>query len=117
MRFKLDENLPTELAGDLRLLGHEADTVADEGLCGSSDEIVLQKAIAEGRVLPTMDKGIADVRSRSGSAGYGVVLLRSGKCGRGTVLAFSRNVLPALLELDLPGHRVVVTERGIRIRK
>jgi predicted nuclease of predicted toxin-antitoxin system len=117
MRFKLDENLPTELAGDLRRLGHAADTVADEGLCGSPDQVVLPTAAADGRVLLTMDKGIADVRPVPGTSGHGVVLLRPGKCGRGAVLAFSRHVLPTLLGLDLPGHRVVVTARGIRVRK
>ena len=30
MKFKLDENLPVELAHDLRILGQEADTAADE---------------------------------------------------------------------------------------
>ena len=37
MRFKLDENLPVELVTDLRDLGHDADTVADEGLRGAAD--------------------------------------------------------------------------------
>ena len=31
MKFKLDENLPVKLATDLRDLGHDAGTVADEG--------------------------------------------------------------------------------------
>jgi len=34
VKFKLDENLPTELAADLRTLGHDAETVLDEGLRG-----------------------------------------------------------------------------------
>ena len=34
MRFKLDENLPVELAAELRAMGHDTDTVADERLCG-----------------------------------------------------------------------------------
>ena len=34
MKFKIDENLPSELAVDLRDLGHEADTVFDESLAG-----------------------------------------------------------------------------------
>jgi hypothetical protein len=32
VKFKLDENLPLELATDLRELGYDADTVHDEGL-------------------------------------------------------------------------------------
>jgi len=38
MRIKLDENLPAELADDLRRLGHLVDTVADEGLEGQPPE-------------------------------------------------------------------------------
>jgi hypothetical protein len=38
MRIKLDENLPAELAEDLRHLGHLVDTVTDEGL-GQSELI------------------------------------------------------------------------------
>ena len=30
MKFKLDENLPTELAAELRALGHDAETAFDE---------------------------------------------------------------------------------------
>lgn len=30
MRFKLNENLPTEIAADLRAAGHESETVYDE---------------------------------------------------------------------------------------
>ncbi|MGO9262748.1 MAG: DUF5615 family PIN-like protein [Bryobacteraceae bacterium] len=36
MKFKLDENLPIDLVTDLRALGHDADTVVDEGLGGAA---------------------------------------------------------------------------------
>jgi len=32
VRLKLDENLPVELAAEIRGMGHDTDTVADEGL-------------------------------------------------------------------------------------
>ena len=64
MKIKLDENLPTELLGDLRAAGHEADTVYDEALAGAPDALVLEQARHDGRVLFTLDKGIADVRTR-----------------------------------------------------
>ncbi len=59
MRFKLDENLPVELAADPRLAGHESDTVADEGLEGADDVTVVAAAFREGRILLTLDKGFA----------------------------------------------------------
>ena len=55
MRFKLDENLPVELVTDLRDLGHDADTVADEGLRGAADPAVVGAASAADRILFTLD--------------------------------------------------------------
>ncbi len=37
MKLKLDENLPARLAGELSALGHDVDTVPDEGLKGTPD--------------------------------------------------------------------------------
>ena len=37
MKIKLDENLPTRLATLPESMGHEVDTVADEGLTGKPD--------------------------------------------------------------------------------
>lgn len=53
MKFKIDENLPAELVEDLGAFGHEADTVNDEGLTGAADELILNRAWQEGRVLLT----------------------------------------------------------------
>ena len=59
MRFKVDENLPAEVAESLRASGHVADTVEDEGFPGAPDEKVVAASAADGRVLFTLDKGIA----------------------------------------------------------
>jgi len=37
MRFKVDEDLPVEVAGELRAAGHDAATVAQENVGGASD--------------------------------------------------------------------------------
>jgi predicted nuclease of predicted toxin-antitoxin system len=42
MKFKVDENLPAELLDDLRIVGHEAETVSDEGLTGVPDAVSLR---------------------------------------------------------------------------
>ncbi len=44
MRIKLDENLPHSLVGQLAALGHEADTVPEEGLSGKTDDLVWNAA-------------------------------------------------------------------------
>jgi predicted nuclease of predicted toxin-antitoxin system len=116
MRFKLDENLPAELVYDLRDAGHESDTVPDEGIAGAPDSVVLEKVRIEGRVLLTMDKGIADVRAYPPQEYSGIILFRPPTAGRGAVLNFVRRHLPALLRLDVTGHLLVVTDRSIRMR-
>ena len=62
MKFKIDENLPIEIIDEIRGLGHEADTVINEGLKGFADPQILAAAKTAGCVLLTMDKGIANVQ-------------------------------------------------------
>jgi predicted nuclease of predicted toxin-antitoxin system len=116
MKFKVDENLPVELLADLRAAGHEALTVPEEGITGSPDSTLMERVQVEGRVLLTMDKGIANTRAYPPKRYTGIVLFRPGTSGRGAVLTFVRRNLPALLQADLAGHLLVVSERGIRIR-
>jgi predicted nuclease of predicted toxin-antitoxin system len=63
MKFKVDENLPAELLDDLRVAGHEAETVSDEGLTGAPDAVILENARREGYTLLTMDTREHGVRS------------------------------------------------------
>jgi predicted nuclease of predicted toxin-antitoxin system len=116
VKVKLDENLPAELLDDLRAAGHEADTVRNEGLTGSPDAVILEQVRQDRRVLFTLDKGIADIRAYPPEQHAGIVLFRPPSMGRGTTLAFVRRHLPAVLELDLTGHLVVVTDVALRLR-
>ncbi|WP_438003317.1 DUF5615 family PIN-like protein [Sorangium sp. So ce321] len=53
MRIKLDENLPTSLVQALVQLGHDADSVQQEGLQGSPDAGVWAAAqVDDGVVTP-----------------------------------------------------------------
>jgi len=63
VKFKIDENLPAEIADDLRALGHDAMTVVDQGMTGFDDARLMVRVQDESRVFMTMDKGIADVRA------------------------------------------------------
>ena len=116
MKFKIDENLPHEIAGDLRAAGHEADTVVDEGMTGAPDSAILSLVQAEGRALLKMDKGIADIRLYPPHLYAGIILFRPAVTGRDATLAFVRQHLPALLQSNLNGHLYVVSEIGIRVR-
>ena len=86
MNFKIDENLPTELADDLRQPGHDADTVLGEGLRGAKDPAVVEAARASDRILFTLDKGIANVRRFPAGEHAGAVLFRPDTSGRRAVM-------------------------------
>ncbi len=116
MKFKLDENLPRELLADLRAAGHDADALPEEGLRGAPDPPIMERVERERLVLLTMDKGIADVRAYAPTRYAGLILLRPRTSGRQAVLNFVRRHLPALLQADVAGHLLVVSERGIRIK-
>lgn len=116
MRFKIDENLPADVGADLYVEGHEADTVAEKGLAGAADRTMPEGARAQGRVLLTLDKGIADIRVYPAEMHGGVVLFRPDSSGRGAVLGFVRRYLPALLQVNLVGRLLIISPRGVRIR-
>ncbi len=54
MRFKADENLPMEVRDLLRQHGHDALTVADEGLAGIADPAVAAVCQVEKRTIVTL---------------------------------------------------------------
>lgn len=81
MKIKLDENLPAELVKDLEDAGHDAQSVAEEGLIGAADSALLAHVRQEKRILMTMDKGIADIHLHPPEQTLG--LCYSGQTARG----------------------------------
>ena len=63
MKFKIDENLPLELAEMLRGAHFDADTIFAEGLRGEADSRILDVCQGEGRVLVTLDLDFANIRA------------------------------------------------------
>jgi predicted nuclease of predicted toxin-antitoxin system len=76
VKIKLDENLPASLAGVLTADGHDADTVLIEGLGGRGDPEIAAAAKTDGRLLITLDKGFADIRSYPPGTYPGMLVLR-----------------------------------------
>jgi hypothetical protein len=116
VKFKVDENLPFEVTVDLRNAGHDAHSVHDEGMTGTADIDLLAIAQREGRIVLTLDEGIADVRAYPPDRYAGIVLFRPPASGRGAVLTFVRRHLPSILTMELDGHLFIVSEGTIRRR-
>jgi predicted nuclease of predicted toxin-antitoxin system len=63
VKFKLGENLPAASATVLAGADRDADTVGVEGLAGAPDQDVVAAASADGRILISLDAGMADIRA------------------------------------------------------
>lgn len=73
-------------------------------------------ALAADRILLTLDKGIANLQRYPAHQHAGVVLFRPDSSGRGALIAFVRERLNKLLEMELNGRLTVVGPSRIRIR-
>lgn len=62
MKVKLDENLSARLVRVLAELGHDADTVPQEGLAGRPDVGIWAAAQTAERFLITQDLDFSDIR-------------------------------------------------------
>ncbi len=116
MRFKIDENLPVEVALRLRTAGHDATTVTEQDMVGDPDTTLLEACRREQMALVTLDLDFADIRTYPPEQHSGFIVLRvSGRGKRHIMEVFERVVL--LLETEtLTKQLWVVDEQSVRIR-
>jgi predicted nuclease of predicted toxin-antitoxin system len=117
IRAKVDEDLPRQIAEILRTRGHDALTVADQGCEGTQDEDLRVRLQAERRWLITADEGFADLRRYPPGSHAGVMLLRSPEESRRGYVELAAMALERLDLDEIAGAVVVVTPRGLRIRR
>ncbi|MBM4249391.1 MAG: hypothetical protein FJ149_08165 [Euryarchaeota archaeon] len=117
MKFKVDENLPADVAGILREGGHDASTVIEQGLGGAPDAAIMEVCRREGRALVTLDLGFSGIRAYPPAAGPGCLVVRLARQDRGSVLCAIRSVLPLLKKRTVSGAIRVIDEWRVRIRE
>lgn len=76
MRFKLDENMPSDALTLLRDAGHDVESALDEGLAGRPDADILRASVDEGRILVTYDLDFSDIRAYPPATTAGIWVLR-----------------------------------------
>jgi len=116
-RIKVDEDLPGEIAGLLSAQGYDTATVAGEGISGAPDGVLWSRVQAENRWMITADKGFADLRRHPPGTHAGVVLVRLPEESRRAYVEVVGVALAQLHLDELVGAVVVVTPRGVRIRR
>lgn len=115
MRFLVDESVGPGVARALEVRGHDALSVFDVAR-GALDADVLRRAHDEARILVTADKDFGDWVFRQGARHRGVVLIRL-EDERPVAMIGALDRLLAEAAEEVPDAFVVVTDRGIRIRK
>ncbi len=114
---KIDEDLPRQVGDLFAEQGYDAATVMGQGWLGVSDDDLWPHVQDEGRWLITADKGFADLRAHPAGSHAGVILLRASEESRRAYLELAAIALDRLALDDLAGAVVVVTYRGVRIRR
>ena len=117
IRVKVDEDLPRQVAELFSACGHDAVTVVMQGRQGLADEALWPRVQQEERWLVTADKGFADLRVYPPGSHVGVLLFRLDEESRRGYLELTQTALDRLSFEELTGSIIVVTHRGIRMRK
>jgi predicted nuclease of predicted toxin-antitoxin system len=113
MRLLANENFPSEAVDALRSRGHDVAWVRADAP-GSSDRQVLDRAVAEDRLLITFDKDLGELAFRAGlPASTGVVLFRIRLTSPAQVAQRAVAVLEG--RTDWAGYFAVVLDDRVRM--
>jgi len=116
MRFKVDENLPVEVADLLRAAGHDAATVNDQGLGGAADSDLARLLQRERRAFVTLDLGFADIRTYPPHEYPGLLVLRLPRQDKDFVLQVCQRMVGQFTTESITGQLWIVETDRIRVR-
>lgn len=104
MRFKIDENLPTESAKLLNDAGHDALTIHDQRMVGELDSRVSAVCQSEHRALLTLDLDFSDIRAYPPAEHHGIVVLRPRTQAKPAVMQLLTQLIRLLASEPLEGN-------------
>ncbi len=73
-----DENISTDFLSHLRSRQFDVKDVKESKLIGSTDEVLMQNALTESRIIITQDRDFGKLVYASGKAFMGIIYLRPG---------------------------------------
>lgn len=116
-RFKVDENLPVDVAAFLHQAGYDAETVWEEGLNGASDLVIATACQRDGRALLTLGTDFADIRAYPPAQYAGLVVLRLKRQDKPYILELLIRLRKLFSQEPLGGRLWIVEEEHVRIRE
>ena len=117
MEFKIDENLPVEVAQLLIVSGHGVRTIHEQHMVGRPDPQVADVCRDESRALVTLDLDFSDIRTYPPSDYHGLIVLRPRTQSKPATLSLIQRLIPLLDSERLDGRLWIVDEVGVRIRE
>lgn len=117
MKFKIDENLPADVAKILEQSGYDAVTVLDQQLVGMGDLELVSLCCKEDRALITLDTDFADIRTYPPQEFPGLIVLHPYHQDKPHVLEIIKRLLQTLSTERLDQRLWIVEEDRLRIRE
>lgn len=119
-KWLADENINSRVVDFLRQSGLDVEQVADLGMQGEKDLVVLKYALSTGRIVLTHDSDFGTLAIQSGESFVGIVYLRPGHIDSAFTIESIRSVLVA--DLDVKPPFIIVARRStnqisIRLRQ
>ena len=116
MRFKVDENLHSDVTLLLCRHGHDAMTVLEQGLRGHAGRKIAEVCREDRRAIVTLDLDFADIRQYPPQDYAGMIVFRLPDQSRSAVLRIIKRILPLFTTEPLERHLWIVDEDRLRIR-
>ena len=116
MKFKIDQNLPTEAADLLMASGHDAVTVYQQSLGDAPDERIVEICKDEDRILVTAYLDLSDIRRYPLSRAPGYMVLRSPRQSKQALLGLMAKTIPMLALRPIKERLWIVEPDRLRIR-
>ncbi len=117
MKFKIDENLPSEIKHLLVQAGHDALTVKDQDLTGHPDANLAVVCMAESRTFITIDMDFSDIRAYPPDKYPGIMVIRSDRQDKPTIVDLFRPVLGLLSKEQLDKRLWIIEKERVRVRE
>lgn len=105
------------MAERLTGLGHDVQTVEDEGIGGNIDAVIWEAAQRERRFLITQDLDFSDARRFKPGTHHGILLIRLRTPSRRNLIARVDKLFREEEVAQWAGCFVVATERKVRVRR
>jgi len=113
LKFKIDGNLPAEVAALLAGAGHDA----QQRMGGRADPDIADLCQRENRAIVTLDLDFADIRAYPPVSYSGIIVLRLARLDTLRILSVVQRLLPLFGKETLAGKLWIVEESRVRIHE